>query len=343
MRNTRRLSVHGLTVDRGGCFYYRIKQPFKALRDRGHWATWGSTIDAETYSQSNVLVAQLLNLADTKNKWTEWCERAEKLCVWEADDDIFEVHTQPSHGNAYDNPETIPRMIEMIKASHLVTTTTTELANVYRKYNPNVVVLPNYVPNFLLNIQGSDYQQKKSLILGYTGSPSHVEDFADWSYTFSRWMENHYHETIIRLYGSDKKPIGLPLTWRCETVGWQKMTEDYLRGLRMDVGVAPVLDTPFNRGKSGIKALEYAAIGVPSVVSDMQQYRDTVMHEATGFVCKTPRDWLNAYGTLWADPGTREAMGKAGKYLVHSRWLMSKNAWRWEQEYERAMERVGIK
>jgi hypothetical protein len=50
------LRVHALTVDRGGCFYYRVKQPLQALRMLGHWTSWGSGVDFETWDRSNVLV-----------------------------------------------------------------------------------------------------------------------------------------------------------------------------------------------------------------------------------------------------------------------------------------------
>lgn len=339
------MHIHGLTVDRGGCFYYRIKQPLKALRDRGHWTSWGSVIDDGTMARADVIVAQMLNFPTTCQTWKQWAARGDKLLVWEADDDITAVHKQAAHGKVYENPETVPRMGEMIAAAHLVTVTTEALAKVYRQWNPHVVVLPNYVPDDLVKtpMPPRGHGGRERLVLGYTGSPSHRDDFEAWSLTYARWMRHNADRTTLRLYGPDRPPIGMPATWRCEIQPWQNMTEDYLTGLRMDVGIAPVLDTRFNRGKSGIKALEYGALGIPAVVSNLQQYRDVIVQGSTGYLCTSPTSWLDAFTQLWDNPQLRADMGAAARDHVTANHLQGPNAWRWETAYTDAMERIGLR
>jgi glycosyltransferase involved in cell wall biosynthesis len=234
-------------------------------------------------------------------------------------------------------------MAEMIAAAHLVTVTTEALAKVYRRHNDHVVVLPNSVPDWLLEQANEPGGRAGRLVMGYTGSPSHADDFESWSRTYGRWMSRRAHQTTLRLYGTAARPTGMPLTWSTETVGWQTVTEDYLRSLNMDVGIAPLIDSAFNRGKSGIKALEYAALGIPSVCSDVQQYRDVVVGGQTGFLCRTPQDWLSAFGALWDSPRLRERLGAAGREMVRERYTQSRTAGLWEDAYLTAMERVGIK
>lgn len=334
--------IYGLTVDRGGCFYYRIKQPLKELRNLGHWTSWGGVIDEPTFERANVIVAQMLNFPTTCELWKQWAARGDKLCVWEADDDIFTVHKHAAHGEAYDDPTTVPRMIEMISAAHLVTVTTESLAKVYRKHNPNVVVLPNSVPDWLTE-RAVPRSQGRGLVMGYTGSPSHSADFEAWSRTFGRWMMRNANRTTLRLYGQDRRPEGMPITWRTDLVGWQKLTEDYLRSLSMDVGIAPLLNSTFNRGKSGIKALEYAALGIPSVCTDIRQYRDTVIDGVTGYLCRTPYDWLTAFDKLWSSQSHRITMGDAALEYARANHTQSQTVHLWEQAYKTAMERIGIK
>lgn len=337
------MNIHGLTVDRGGCFHYRIRQPLSELRKRGHWTSWGSGVDYETWDRADVLVQQLLHYPDTADAWVRWCEAGEKLCVSEFDDDIFTVHRHPGHGNAYDDPETLPRMRRMIEASHLVTVTTEALAEVYRQYNDHVVVLPNAVPDWLVDVPAAPENDPRRLVMGYTGSPSHMDDYEAWSPVLERWMRRNSHRTLLRYYGADTRPVGMPLSWAAETLGWQKQTGEYLRGLRMDVGVAPLLDTQFNRGKSPIKAMEYAALGVPAVVADHPVYRRTVVHGETGFRCRSVTDWLDALRVLWTDPDRRSRMGAQAREHAREHFLASQVAPLWERAYRDAAERVGVR
>lgn len=333
------MHIHALTVDRGGCFYYRIKQPLTYLRRRGHWTSWGSGVDFETWQRADVLVNQLLHNPATADDWLRWCDGGEKLCVWEADDDITAVHRSPYHGSAYDDPETLPRMIRMIEASHLVTVSTDALADVYSKYNRNVVVLPNAVPDWLVDLPllhaPAGYWP---LILGYTGSASHTDDYAAWSVTLAEWMRHHADKTLLHYWGLSRRPDGMPVTWRTRVYPWEKLTENYLRLLRMDVGVAPLEHTTFNRGKSPIKAMEYAALGIPAVVTDHPVYAGTVIHGETGFLCRTTKQWVTALARLWSDPELRRGMGENARALARARFLASQAVTGWERAYERGLE-----
>lgn len=336
------MRIHALTVDRGGCFHYRVRQPLTYLRDRGHWTSWGSGIDAETWQRADVLVAQILNRERTARDWVAWCEAAEKLCVWDADDDLFTVHEHPGHGAAYDDPLTVPMLRKMISASHLVTVTTAQLAEVYEPLNANVVVVPNYVPDWLVELPPAPEGDHARLVLGYTGSASHVDDYAAWSPVLVRHMASYGHRTLLRYWGMRARPEGIPLAWPVQTWDWQKDTRAYLRSLRMDVGVAPLLDTPFNRGKSGVKALEYAARGIPAVTASAQQYRDVVLDGLTGFLCSRERDWRVALSALWEDDELRARMGARARDHVRAHYLASSGARLLETVYRDAARRVGV-
>lgn len=336
------MHIHALTVDRGGCFHYRIRQPLTELRKRGHWTSWGSGVDFETWDRATVIVQQLLNFPQTADDWVRWCEAGDKLCVAEFDDDVTAVHRSPHHGSAYDDPETVPRMRRMVEAAHLVTVTTEALAAVYRPWNPHVVVLPNAVPDWLTTTPPAP-ENGRRLVLGYTGSASHLDDYQEWSaQVLGRWMAHRGDATVLRYYGLASRPLGMPLSWVSDVRPWQKQTDAYLASLRMDVGMAPLLDTPFNAGKSPIKALEYAAIGVPAVVTDHPVYRPVVEPGITGFLCRTPGEWIRALSQLWDDPSLRHRMGTAARERARALHTQSRGIVEWERAYREAGERIGV-
>lgn len=331
------LRVHALTVDRGGCFHYRIRQPLAALRNLGHWTSWGAGIDAGTWERADVVIGQYLHYPATVEWWCAQAARRQRLFVWEADDDIWGVTSITGHGNAYDDSATVPRMEQAIRAAHLVTVTTPQLADQYRRFNDYVVVLPNSVPDWLPDHPMPAVED--AFTIGYSASPSHQEDLQWFAPTLAAVMRRT--GARLRLYGPSSRPVGVPSAWAIETVPWARQVADYLRSLSMDIGIAPLAPMPFNHGKSGIKALEYLAIGVEPVVSDWPQYRDILGPvPELGTLCQTQAQWIDA---LWRAAGRRRG---ADADLVRERrqwarqWTQSKTIPLWENAYQAGLEEL---
>ena len=87
---------------------------------------------------------------------------------------------------------------------------------------------------------------------------------------------------------------------------------------RFDVGVMPLPDSEFERGKCGAKALEYMAAGVPAVCSPVGENARIVEHGVSGFLAATPSDWVEALDLLAADEKLRCQIGAAGRVRVRS-------------------------
>jgi len=81
-----------------------------------------------------------------------------------------------------------------------------------------------------------------------------------------------------------------------------------------DIGVAPLRDTAFNRGRSSEKIREYMACGVPVIASDIGE-NPYLVPEGTGFLVNDPSDWQNALQTL-SDPQVRNNMGVNARNFV---------------------------
>ena len=111
--------------------------------------------------------------------------------------------------------------------------------------------------------------------------------------------------------GIDAQQLGLPM----ESVAWREETE--VASLQaLDVGIMPLVDAPFERGKCGYKLIQYMACGLPVVASPVGVNRQIVEHGVNGFLADTQQEWEDALGTLLADPLLRERMGAAGREKV---------------------------
>jgi len=84
----------------------------------------------------------------------------------------------------------------------------------------------------------------------------------------------------------------------------------------LDVGLAPLPDTPWTRGKCGLKVIEYMATGLPVVASPTGALSEIVLHGETGFLAASERDWVEHIDRLVADPELRRRLGMAGRRRV---------------------------
>ena len=123
-------------------------------------------------------------------------------------------------------------------------------------------------------------------------------------------------ETRLRVV-SDGAIVGadLPLA----NVPWSLAGEaDELR--RFHVGIMPLPDDVWTRGKCAVKILQYFAAGLPVVCSPVGAARDIVEHGRNGFFASSDAEWVTHLEALLADASLRQRMGAAGRALVEDRY-----------------------
>jgi len=82
---------------------------------------------------------------------------------------------------------------------------------------------------------------------------------------------------------------------------------------QFDVGIMPLVDEPFERGKCGYKLIQYMACGLPVVASPVGVNVQIVEHGVTGFLAESKQDWQKALVFLRENPEKRREMGMAGR------------------------------
>jgi len=100
-----------------------------------------------------------------------------------------------------------------------------------------------------------------------------------------------------------------------ENVSWSSETEARLLA-ECDVGVAPLPDTPYTRGKCGFKILQYMAAGLPVIASPVGANAKYVRPGETGLHARSTGEWVAAVQRLAGDPALRVTMGRAGRQRV---------------------------
>jgi glycosyltransferase involved in cell wall biosynthesis len=106
------------------------------------------------------------------------------------------------------------------------------------------------------------------------------------------------------------------------SVPWSEATE--AEALAMShIGIAPMSDDPWTRGKCALKVIQYMAAGLPVVSSDVGANSDVIVDGVTGILADTEDDWIWAVRQLVESAGLRQDMGAAGRQQAESRYSMA--------------------
>jgi len=214
-------------------------------------------------------------------------------------------------------------------AAGLVTVTTPQLASRYGS-NGNAVVVPNYVPEWYLNVPHVD-----SDLVGWGGSVhSHPDDLQQVGAAVQQLVAaGGRFETVGQPDGVGRA-LGLaedpPSSGPVGLDEWPRSIAQF------GIGIAPLADTAFNQAKSRLKPLEYAAVGVPCVASPTADYQAWATECAGTVTADRPRKWAAILRALVADEGRRLEMSEAGRSAAALHTIEG-NAWRWAEAWEAAV------
>jgi len=98
--------------------------------------------------------------------------------------------------------------------------------------------------------------------------------------------------------------------------------ETYATLMSMDIGIIPLRDFPFNRCKSDIKGMEYAASGIPFIAQNLDAYVQLNESLGVGRLAKKPADWIKHLKQLIADPALRREEGARNRDLISARDIL---------------------
>jgi len=156
----------------------------------------------------------------------------------------------------------------------------------------------------------------------WIGSPGTVRYLAALAWPLAALAQRF--DFVLRVVGGKLEMPGVKI----ECVDWSEETEvASIAGC--EVGIMPLTDTPWERGKCGYKLIQYMACGLPVVASPVGVNREIVRDGENGFLAREPGDWVDCLERLLADSGLRQSMGRAGRQRVELEYCVQQAAPRW--------------
>jgi len=93
-----------------------------------------------------------------------------------------------------------------------------------------------------------------------------------------------------------------------------------------DIGLMPLPDDPWTRGKCGFKALQYMGLGIPAVCSRVGVNAEIITHRKNGWLASSHEDWRIALSRLVGDSEFRKSLGQAGRRRVEEHYAVNVQA-----------------
>lgn len=214
------------------------------------------------------------------------------------------------------------------KWSYKVSCGNTYLCDYARQFNSNVVLNPTTIDteavhNIALHQRGGAHfsSSDERVVIGWTGSHTTLK-YLEMLNSVLQSIEKKY-TNISFLVIADKVPQ-LSLT-RMEFRKWSKETE--IADLaKMNIGIMPLPDDEWTKGKCGFKALQYMAMGIPALVSPVAINKVIVEDGENGFWCNDDKDWITKLSQLIENKTLRNEMGEKGKIFVNQHYSIKANS-----------------
>ena len=220
------------------------------------------------------------------------------ITVFEANDYYFDIQPWNPLSARWLDRSIQDSFLQGLLLADAVQTSMPELARRWQLRTPRPIAA---FPNQLTEIPDLKPPPQRPLTIGWGGSPGHFADWYQIAPALNRWLAEHPKVHLAVMTNEFAQPFFRLPPERYHFTSFGSLA-DYLKFLEgLDIGLAPMLTTDYNRCRSDVKFLEYASRGVVGIYADLEPYQGNVVHQQTGLMFRTIPEMIQNLDLLASD------------------------------------------
>jgi glycosyltransferase involved in cell wall biosynthesis len=207
---------------------------------------------------------------------------------------------------------------DILRLSDMVFVGNKYLSEYAEQFNRNVKIVPTTLETGKIKIKTQ--APKEKICIGWTGSSTTLKHF-ELAIPFLKKIQEKYPVKIKLISDAALINNELDITF-CK---WNKETETEDLS-EIDIGIMPLPDDDWARGKCGFKGLQYMALGVPAVMSPVGVNTEIIQDGENGYLAGNEEEWIEKITRLIESPDLRKKIGANGRKTVEEKY--SFDAWK---------------
>lgn len=188
-----------------------------------------------------------------------------------------------------------------------------------QQFNPKVIINPTTIDTEHWHKPMRDQSQNEKLVIGWTGTHSTLKYLEEMVPILKELAQEYVFDFLV--IANQAPDFDLP---NLLYVPWNKQNE-IADLLKMHIGVMPLSDDLWAKGKCGFKALQYMALGIPPLISPVGMNTEIVAHGINGFLCDQAEDWKKHLQELLMHTNLRIDLGKNARRSIIERYSVQSN------------------
>jgi len=304
-----------------GDYYYRTHVPgISMAKDEGIYVvnlTNEHRIKQAVAAHADVLI--LKNICDPDFLPLIWKRKRQgRLTVYEIADDLDALQPWNPVYFFFKDQENRALVHRLASYCDALQVTCPDLKTKFGHLNRNTEVFPNQIRDVPRERPDTF---KKNVVIGWGGSHGHLEDIREIADPLMNWITNQPNVSLHLMCSDPIWNLFRGLSTSKKKRIPTGTIDDYYRFLTgIDIGIAPLKDTLFNRSRSDIKFLEYAISDVVPVMQNLEPYKNSIDDGETGFLFRDSVELVSILRQLVTNPElTTETAGAARRYVINNR------------------------
>jgi glycosyltransferase involved in cell wall biosynthesis len=245
-----------------------------------------------------------------------WIARTGTPIVYDFDDAIFLPNVSDAN-RAIAFLKSPGRVASILRHSRHVVVGNEYLAGFARRHNPAVTVIPTAVDTTRFKPRADVPAPDRRLVVGWIGSPTTFPYLEALAPVLKEVASRH--PFTLKVSGAGR-PINFPGV-DVSVVPWS-MAEEVSLFNTCDIGVYPLTDDEWSKGKCGFKAIQCMACGVPVVAAAVGVNREIITDGVNSFLASSPAEWIDKLGRLLTDAALRSRLAVAGRQTIEERYSL---------------------